>query len=261
MTRATLALLFVGGFGVLSASAAEPKPQEKVWRNPRDGMEFVWIPAGNFTAEVLDKDKKPSDQHIAFPDGFWMGRTEVTVGQFRRFVEQTGHVTEPEKAKNRWTWKKPWFPQEDDHPVIYLGYSDALKYAEWAGVDVPTEAEWLYACRAGTSTVFYWGDKMDDRHVWHRGNAGDATRPVAKKQSNPWGLYDMIGNAHEWCTSGKIGVLRGGSFTRCDRYRFLDGNWIEPFNWEVGLRLHDGSPLTQYPWDDDRGFRCVKRAE
>ena len=59
MVRATLVLLFVGEFGVLSASAAEPKPQEKVWRNPKDDMEFVWIPAGSFTAEVLDKDKKP----------------------------------------------------------------------------------------------------------------------------------------------------------------------------------------------------------
>jgi formylglycine-generating enzyme len=257
-------LLFAASLGIPTAGAAEVQPlqpQEKTWRNPKDGMEFVWIPAGAFTTEVLDKDQKTVVQRIEFREGFWMGRTEVTLKQFRVFVEQTGHVTEPEKEKNRWNWRKPWFEQADDHPVIYLGYSDVLRYAEWAGVEVPTEGEWLYACRAGTKTVFYWGDKMDDRYAWHRGNSGDGSRPMGKKLPNAWGLFDMVGNAQEWCSSGKVGVLRGGSFTRCDRYRGIDGTWFEPFTWEVGQRLHDGSPIMQYPWDDDRGFRCVKHVK
>jgi formylglycine-generating enzyme required for sulfatase activity len=260
----SLFILWIAGLASAPAWGAAPKSEAKTWRNPKDGMDFVWIPSGTLVAEVAqntgDKDKQATAKTpITFPSGFWMGRTEVTVGQYRRFVQQTHHLTEPEKAKNRWTWWNPVFPQADDHPVGWLGFEDAVRYAQWAGADVPTEAEWLYACRAGTTTKFYWGDKIDDRYFWHRGNSGDGTRPVAKKLPNAWGLYDMIGNAHEWCRSGEYGVLRGGSWTRCPRYLHVNGNWVEPFDWEVGLRLHDGSKPVMYPWDDDRGFRCIQR--
>ena len=257
-------LLLVGivGLGGVPAWGAETKSAGKGWRNPKDGMEFVWIPPGKLVVEVSPppgKEQALRTTQIAFAQGYWMGRTEVTLGEYRRFVAETGHVTEPEKAKNRWTWKHPGFPQAGDHPVGWLGYDDAFRYAQWAGVDVPTEAEWLYACRAGTATKFYWGEKLDDRYLWHRGNSGDGTRPVAKKLPNAWGLYDMVGNAHEWCRSGDYAVLRGGSWTRCPQYVHVSGGLVKPFDWEVGPRLHDGSKPVMYPWDDDRGFRCIRR--
>jgi formylglycine-generating enzyme required for sulfatase activity len=242
-------------------------------------MRFVWVPAGNFTVEVPVESKDPNDsdkvspQPIAFEKGCWFGRTEVTIGQFRRFVKNTGHVTDAEKAGNRWTWKHPGFPQRDSHPVVYVSYGDAQQYARWAGVDLPTEAEWLYACRAGASTKFYWGDEFDDRHVWHRGNTeGTGTRPVARKLPNPWGLHDMVGNAREYCKVGATHAspvhscfaARGGAWTRCPVCRGRTGSLFEKlFDDEVAPRLNRCDPnpkYPSYPWDDDRGFRCIRRA-
>ena len=146
------------------------------WRNPKDGAEYVQLPAG-----------------------FWMARTEVTVAQFRRFTESTGYRTSAEKAASKHTWRYPGFPQDGRHPVVWLSFADALAYVEWAGVDLPTEAEWDYASRAGSATRFYWGDEIDDRYLWHRGNSPNGTHPVARRRPNAWGLYDMLGNAWEFC--------------------------------------------------------------
>jgi formylglycine-generating enzyme required for sulfatase activity len=262
-----LAVICLAGLSLLPACASPNAGS----RNPKDGMTFVWVPAGSLMAQVPVELKDTSDpektvaQEVTFAEGFWLGRTEVTVGQFRRFVEQTGHVTDAEKAGNRFTWKSPGFPQEANHPVVYLSYQDALCYTRWAGVDLPTEAEWLYACRAGSTTKFYWGDLVDDRYLWHRGNTeGTSTRPVARKRPNAWGLYDMVGNAWEYCKVGDACfATRGGSWTRCPQYRTRQGTLtgclleeaVEP-----RLQRCDPNPkYPPYPWDDDRGFRCIRR--
>jgi formylglycine-generating enzyme required for sulfatase activity len=234
-------------------------------------MRFVWVPAGSFTAQVLAEKKAVDDpeqtvpQEVTFAQGFWLGRTEVTVGQFGRFVQQTGYATDAEKAGNRFTWKSPGFPQRADHPVVYLSYRDALSYAQWAGVDLPMEAEWLYACRAGSTTKFYWGDMVDDRYLWYRCNTeGMGTRPVASKRPNAWGLHDMVGNAWEYCRVGDTcWASRGASWTRCPQYRTrqgtMTGNLLEEAV-EPRLQRCDPNPkFPPYPWDDDRGFRCIRR--
>jgi formylglycine-generating enzyme required for sulfatase activity len=241
------------------------------WRNSKDGMKFVWVPAGSFTAQVpaertrVDDPEKTVPQEVTFVQGFWVGRTEVTVGQFQRFVKETGYVTDAEKANNRFTWKSPGFPQQANHPVVYLSYHDALSYAQWAGVDLPTEAEWLYACRAGTTTKFYWGDIVDDRYLWDRCNTeGTGTRPVATKRPNAWGLYDMVGNAWEYCKVGDTcWASRGASWTRCPQYRSRQGTMTENLLEEAVVprlqRCDPNPPFPAYPWDDDRGFRCIQR--
>jgi formylglycine-generating enzyme required for sulfatase activity len=267
LTLAGLGLVLAG-----SSCASSSGTSAKAWDNPKDGMRFVWVPAGSFMAEVPVESKDPNDsgktslQSVTFEKGYWLGRTEVTVGQFRRFARETGHITDAEKAAHRWTWKNPGFPQKDSHPVVYVSYGDAQAYARWTGVDLPTEAEWLYACRAGTSTVFSWGDEFEDRHVWHRGNTeGTGTRPVARKLANPWGLHDMVGNAREYCKVGETCfATRGGAWTRCPVYRGRTGLPFEKlFDGEVEPRLNRCDPnpkFPPYPWDDDRGFRCIRRA-
>jgi formylglycine-generating enzyme required for sulfatase activity len=274
MRRILLTLACLAVPGLLPACAASPDSHAAQWRNPKDGMTFMWVPAGGFMAQVLagptsgSGPDKTVPQDVTFLEGFWVGRTEVTVGQFARFVKETGYLTDAEKAGNRFTWKSPGFPQDADHPVVYVSYGDARRYAQWAGVDLPTEAQWLYACRAGATTKFYWGDLVDDRYLWYRCNTeGTGTRPVARRRPNAWGLYDTVGNAWEYCKTGDgdtCFALRGASWTRCPQYRTrqgtLTGNLLEEAV-EPRLQRCDPNPkFAPYPWDDDRGFRCVKRA-
>ncbi len=267
MRRRPLLLICLAGASFLSSCASGPGSSVRPWRNPKDGMTFVWIPAGSFTAQVPAEPNGTTPREVTFAQGFWLGRTEVTVGQFRRFVKQTSYVTDAEKAGNRFTWRSPGFLQEASQPVVYVSYRDALSYARWAGVDLPTEAEWLYACRAGTTTRFHWGDTLDDRYLWHRCNTqGTGTRPVALKRPNAWGLYDMVGNAWEYCKTGdgdRCFALRGASWTRCPQYRTrqgtMTGNLLEEAVKPQLERCDPNPKYPPYPWDDDRGFRCVRR--
>jgi formylglycine-generating enzyme required for sulfatase activity len=247
------ALLLAPTAGAADASLSTG---QRLWINPKDGMEFVWVPpATKDTKRVRAGSSITSEAGIT--NGFWLGRTEVTVAQFRRFTTATGYVTDAEKATNRWTWKKPGFPQADDHPVVWLSWNDALGYVRWAGVGLPTESEWLYACRAGASSRFFCGDALDDDFVWHRGNASDGTRPVATRRPNAWGLHDVLGSAYEWCwieerfgaAEGATGYPRGGSWTRCpDRFHY-------------DLPTVGGPRYAVIAYDDDRGFRCMRRGE
>ncbi|MBP7049428.1 MAG: SUMF1/EgtB/PvdO family nonheme iron enzyme [Phycisphaerae bacterium] len=267
MLHKLLVLTCLAGLSLFSSCAS----RRTLLRNPKDDMTFVWVPPGSFTAQVaaeprtVDDSARTAPQEVAFAQGFWLGRTEVTVGQFRRFVRQTGYLTDAERAGSRFTWKNPGFPQGRAHPVVYLSYHDAVSYAQWAGVDLPTEAEWLYACRAGSTTKFYWGDVLDDRCCWNRVNTqGTGSRPVARKRPNAWGLYDMVGNAWEYCRVGDADfALRGGSWTRCPQYRTRQGTMATGLlEQAVSPRLDHGqadSEFPAYPWDDDRGFRCICR--
>ena len=232
------------------------------WRNPKDGAVFVRIPAGELAA---------GKELYRFPDGFWLGRTEITVGQFSRFVAATGYRTKAEKAGARQTWRTPGFPQNKHHPVVWLAFEDAAEYAHWAGVDLPTEAEWQYAARAHTNTRFYWGDQLDNRYLWHRENTPTGTQPVARKLPNAFGVYDIMGNAWEYVkvatTDGQVCAdthgLLGASWTRCPRYKMRDGRTIDAIELSLGpVRTECPLPpkiADDNPWDDDRGLRCIRR--
>lgn len=78
-------------------------------------------------------------------------------------------------------------------------------------LDLPTEAQWEYACRAGTTTTYYWGDSMSDDYAWHYSNSGGKAHPIGVKKPNDWGLYDMSGNVDEWCLDFWSSVLRSGT--------------------------------------------------
>ena len=210
----------------------------QTWTNPKDGTEFVWV------------DSKSS--------GFWMATKEVTVAQFRRFVRETAHVTEAERDGNRFNWHRPGFRQGPDHPVVWLGRTDAIAYARWAGVDVPTEAEWLEAAQ---------GITFSPADVWHRENSPHGTHRVGQKKPDGRGLYDLLGNAWEWCRMGDDREcdhlhVRGSSWTRCPRYQMRDGKWVEPFRIDLEKPIEPKcAPLRgAATYDDDRGLRCVRRA-
>jgi formylglycine-generating enzyme required for sulfatase activity len=205
------------------------------------GPKMVWIPAGSFRMGDIhgggDSDEKPV--HEVSINRFAMSRTEVTVGEFRRFVDATGYKTEAEKGKNCRTykngswgwvkdvnWRNPNFSQDDNHPVVCVSWTDATAYVEWLSQQtgkqyrLPTEAEWEYAARAGTETTRYWGNEPDEacRYAnvhdrtskkengfgWTHHNCTDGyakTAPVGSFKPNDLGLFDMLGNVWEWTCS------------------------------------------------------------
>jgi formylglycine-generating enzyme required for sulfatase activity len=218
-------------------------------------MDLVHVKPGTFTmggtealTESWQKDERPPHQ-VTITKGYSLGKYEVTRGQFAAFVKATSYKTDAEKigkaggrpANGGWTeiaglnWQNTNFTQADDHPAVCISWNDAKSFCDWAGkksgrtVRLPTEAEWEYACRAGTKTRWSFGDSEGamGEYGWYDKNSGMQTQPVGRKRPNAWGLYDMHGNVWEWCedwwgpysgdakdplgpASGSERVVRGG---------------------------------------------------
>jgi len=223
------------------------------------GMDLVWIDKGTFLMGSPDSDsdalssEKPQ-RRATISTGFWMASKEVTRGQYKQFMKETG-LTE--------TLEQRTFDGESDlHPMRAVGWDDATKFCAWLSkkekslYDLPTEAQWEYCCRAGTTTRYSFGDDAGKlgEYAWYGWNAERKTHPVGEKKPNRWGLYDMHGNVWEWCKDSKPDgrqVLRGGSFypeARGCRSAFRDGNDVG-FRWgygDVGFRVV-GHPLPKTP--------------
>jgi len=160
---------------------------------------------------------------------FKMSKNEVTFEQYELFCEATGHKIPPDEGFGY-----------GQHPVIYVSWFDANAFAEWLGCRLPTEAEWEYACRAGTETPFNTGKNIttsqanyngnDPYFEYPKGKNRNETLPVGSFSPNKWGLYDMHGNVWEWCSdwhsknilenetnpkgskTGGVHVVRGGGY-------------------------------------------------
>jgi len=188
------------------------------YKNGIDGSVMVLIPAGSFLmgSNAHADDEKPV--HPITLDSFYIDKYEVTVGQFRKFVEATGYVTEAEKEgkmkggfvpgnlqyKSDANWRNPYFDQTDNHPVVYVSWSDAKVYAAWAGKRLPTEAEWEKAARGTTGKEYPWGDDRDASKCNSSESENSGTTPVGSypRGASPFGVMDMAGNVYEWCRDG-----------------------------------------------------------
>jgi formylglycine-generating enzyme required for sulfatase activity len=205
-----------------SAPAAAFKAYVETIPASKVQFEMVPIPEGTFlmgspSAEAgRGADEGP--RHPVDIQAFWMGKTEVTWDEYDRFwkTEGTGKKLEDEPdTKTADAVSRPTPPYADEtfghgregHPVLCITHHAAMEYCRWLSEKtgrtyrLPTEAEWEYACRAGTKTAYFFGD--DPRQVgdyaWYAANAEEETHEVGKKKPNAWGLHDMYGNVAEWC--------------------------------------------------------------
>ena len=200
--------------------------------NPWDGLKYVWIPLGTFAMVCSPGDSECiADEKSAHPvtisRGFWMGQTPVTAGAYKRFAGATGRqMPGAPNFNNGWA--------NENMPIVDVSWDDAAAYCGWMGGRLPTEAEWEYAARAGSTESRY--GNIDDI-AWYTQNSGGQTHDVAQKRANGFGLYDMLGNVWEWVndwydqnyyqnstsqdpsgpTSGQLRVLRGGSWGSLSR--------------------------------------------
>ena len=177
---------------MVAGSGAAPAPAEEVKVSPKDGLKYVHIPAGTFTMgcspgdEECQADEKPAHQ-VTLTKGFWMGQTQVTVGAYKRFIAATGRKIHSAPAFNP-NWSM------DDLPIVSVTWDEAHDYCAWAGGRLPTEAEWEYAARGG-STAARYGSLAD---IASNSPYGGFPRAVAQKRANGFGLFDVLGNVSEW---------------------------------------------------------------
>ena len=226
----------------------------KEYKNLKDGSILIYIPPGEFIMGSPegegDSDEHP--QHRVYLDGYFIGKYEVTVAQFRKFCEETGY-----KMPEQPSWNK------DNHPVVNVTWEDAVAYCKWAGLRLPTEAEWEKAARGTDGRKYPWGNHepyYNGRYYanYDPGNYSEDgykyTAPVGSYPhgASPYGCMDMAGNVWEWCydwydedyyknspyrnpkgpSSGTKRVCRGGSWCSSARYvRCAYRDRDSPSNW------------------------------
>lgn len=188
-------------------------------------LDLVLIPSGGFMqgspASEPERGEDEAQRFVHLSKEYYLGKTAVTRAQWERFAAETGYRTEAESGPSggfgwdgkalvqakQYTWRSPGFAQDGSHPVTIVTYPDAEAFCKWLSkksgrkISLPTEAQWEYACRAGTTTA--WHSESDDpaaanEVAWHKGNAGNTTHPVTSTKPNGWGLH-MGGNVAEWC--------------------------------------------------------------
>lgn len=242
--------------------------------NTETGIEMVRLPAGRFI--MGDENEVDAQPHEVAVGSFYIDKYPVTQQQYKKVM-----------AENPSRWKA------EENPVEQVRWSDAVKFCNarsvkeglrpcydlqtWQcnfdadGYRLPTEAEWEYACRAGTTTMYFFGNdlsKLSD-YAWLDENSGGKPRPVGQKLPNPWGLYDMHGNVWQWCNdfykvdyyqqspeqnpkgpeTGETKVVRGGAWK------------FSADSCRSGYRYNEDPGYSDVCFGYDiYGFRCVRNA-
>jgi formylglycine-generating enzyme required for sulfatase activity/dienelactone hydrolase len=219
-----------------TAATASGRAPGSAFRDCAECPEMLVIPAGKFMMGSSAAEKSwaasqvgsaewvadEAPQHEVSVPSFVMGKYDVTHGEYAAFVRETGHSAgdgcgidgfEWKKQVDR-SWQNPGYNQSDRDPVVCVSWQDAKAYIAWlngklrqkssASGDgpyrLPSESEWEYAARAGTSTRFWWGDDVAaaSDHAWYKFNSDGQTHPVGLKLANAFGLYDLVGNVWQW---------------------------------------------------------------
>jgi formylglycine-generating enzyme required for sulfatase activity len=254
--------------------------------NEKDGLEYVWIQPGKFimgcsAADTQCEESEKPAHEVEISRGFWMGRTVVTVAAWKKYrTEGKGPELPTEDGIGRTNLNEA--SKDGNMPVVFVSWVQARDFCKWSGGRLPTEAEWEYAARAG-STAPRYGEL--DAVAWYADNSGtkridsaaliksergeyykrlfensNGPHPVAQKAPNAWGLYDMLGNVGQWVqdwqghyTPGKA-VDPSGSDEQIKK-GFRGGNWYN-VPWMVRSSFRGISGLRETI--SIVGFRCVQ---
>ena len=268
--RSAVAVALAGlGAGVVATAASGSSPSSTVAVQAPTDLGWVRVPAGTFLMGCVEADAGCLDNEhprheVTFLEPFELMAAEVTVGQYGRFVLDTGYPSPPE----------PDYRQTGRHPVVLLSWGDAAAFCAWTGARLPTEAEWEYAARGGrTGLVYGWGDEVSrDRANYGAdqccaGAIGGAdgwlnTAPVRSFPPNDFGLYDMAGNVWEW-VGGWLDDDDYGSSPSIDPpgaaagYARIarGGSWL---NFPAALRASVRLPFAQTGQTSNIGARCAR---
>jgi len=242
----------------------------------KTGIEMLLIPAGEF---IMGSDQGQDDEkppHRVKIDAFYLDKFEVTQEDYEKMM---GRNPAKFKGADRPVERVSWFAaiqycnmrsaREGLSPCYDLQTLKCNFQAD--GYRLPTEAEWEYACKAGTNTIYYFGNTTSrlGQYAWYKANANKTSHPVGQKRPNPWGLYDMLGNVWEWCNDfydqayyykkqqenptgpaeGDERVLRGGSWASTARYTRSSVRYSETPGFADVCFGYEAY-----------GFRCVRKA-
>ena len=280
--------------GKAGTSLQDQQPSSRIISTPFP-LELAWIPPGRFHMGDISGGGQADEQPLREVEisGFWMMRTEVTRAMFARFVEDSGHDTGNRcwvhdggwSERDGLDWKAPGFVQSDDHPVTCVNWNDAQTFITWLNrksgevFRLPSEAEWEYAARAGSETLYYMGNEPSE--LCAHAHAADKsalehypdfavndcddgyvrTSPVASFAASPWGLYDIYGNVWEWvedCWSASYaGAPADGNAVfeaDCSRRGFRGGGYGDIPHFARSTLRNRGNAAHR---KDDIGFRLV----
>ncbi len=252
----------------------------------KSGAEMVLVPAGRFSMGSTDGKPDEAPVHEVWVDSFYMDRTEVTQEQYSRLaVVNPSHFNrESFKGENRpveqisWADAAMYCNLRSRNEGLQPCYDETTTACNFAanGYRLPTEAEWEYACRAGSDKAYCFGSdaRQLSQYAWFGENADKKTQPVAQRKPNPWGLYDMCGNVAEWCNDvydpayyakspqaeNPVENPRGPA--EGERYVLRGGAWNSTVDaCRSSARVGENPGFQDACFARDAiGFRCVRRA-